>query len=669
MIEFNLIEKTIFTFVLLTTAGYAFLIIREYSAIIRRGKSRLGRFSLTNIIKVLFQKVILLLSTWKTRFWSNLFHLFIVWGFIFFLIINSADMLSVFIGKFDSQSAFSNIFLYASDVVYAVILVSIVFFVIRRLLNANQFKSRENVMTMPIMNQIIRRDSLVVAGLIIIHVGSRAAAESIRLQMMPRSIWLPFSGLLSTVWAPSANLGLIWKLLFWTSILSLLIFIPYFPRSKHLHLFFAPLNFLFRSQQPWFSNLPDLNLDDPQIEVFGALRLEEMDRSAIFDSFACIMCFRCQEVCPPYQSGSPLSPAAYEINKRLFLNARGKQFAFPDFKSPKLTTYAISEQALWDCTACGACVEICPVGIDPLADILAIRRGLVLMEDKFPKPLQLLFKNVEHTANPWGISSQHRLDWAEGLQVTTINENPHPDILWWVGCAGAFEENAKKASRSFAKILNAAQVNYAVLGELENCSGDAVRRAGREDLYQQMALSNIEKLNQVNPKRIVTSCPHCLHNLKNDYRSLGGDFSVIHSSQYLATLVENGTLKLIESSDQTKISFHDSCYLSRFNQVADPVRFLFRQENQELANLKNEASNTFCCGAGGAQYWKESQPLSEPINIKRWKQLTEEPIKQVVTSCPFCHTMLSDAAKSQGSEIPVLDLSEHLLSKIQSENK
>ncbi len=665
MIAFTITEKIVFACLLLLTTYWVARTIRQFSEIIQRGKNTLGKFSFTGLLRVLWQKVILLLPTWKTRFWPNLFHLVIVWGFIFFLLTNLIDLLSVFFGEISSRANSAHAYPFVSDIISGLILVSIIFFMVRRLSKPNPFRFRDNVLSTPVVDQAILADSLIVGGLITIHVGSHLVAESIRTQFMPQSFWLPFASLLSPLWAQTSNPLLLWKVFFWISILSLLVFIPYFPKSKHIHLIFAPLNFLFRSQQTSFSSLPDLNLDDPQVEIFGALRLEDLERSAILDSFACIMCFRCQDVCPPYQSGSPLSPAVFEINKRFYLKENAKQFSSSNYDSPALTSYAISSQAVWDCTTCGACVEICPVGIDPMADILAIRRGLTLMENEFPKSFQLLFRNIERTANPWGLSNQQRLDWAKGLHVTTIQENPHPDVLWWVGCAGAFENNAQKASRSFLKILNATQLNYAVLGEQENCTGDSVRRAGREDLYLELALKNIELLNQFKAGQIVTSCPHCLHNLKNEYSSLGADFSVVHSSQFLLDLVQGGSIQLTKSADQTKISYHDSCYLSRFNQLTDPAKILLNQCGQLPTNLQYTNSHTYCCGAGGAQYWKESTVLTRPVNMERWQQLTAEPVSQVVTACPFCLTMLADAGRIQDSVIPVIDLCEIILNQMQ----
>ena len=232
------------------------------------------------------------------------------------------------------------------------------------------------------------------------------------------------------------------------------------------------------------------------------------------DAYACIMCYRCQEVCPAYNTGKVLSPAALEINKRYFLNSQGGRIASGEASAQAAAGVCHPAEAVWACTACGACVDICPVGNEPMRDILDIRRALVLMENDFPDQLQTAFRGMERTMNPWNVPPAERMKWAEGLDVPTIDENPEPEILWWVGCAPATDARAQKTARAFAEILNAAGVSYAVLGEKEQCTGDSARRAGNEFLFNELAPANVEMLNEVAPKRIVTTCPHCLHTLQ-----------------------------------------------------------------------------------------------------------------------------------------------------------
>ena len=249
---------------------------------------------------------------------------------------------------------------------------------------------------------------------------------------------------------------------------------------------------------------------------FGAARLEQLPWPHLVDAYACIMCNRCQDVCPAYVTGKELSPAALEVNKRFAINEQAAVIAAGG-ETPPLLDYAISESAVWACTACGACIDICPVGNEPMFDIMHLRRYQALTEDSFPATLQQAYRGIERQGNPWNQSARDRLAWAEGLAVPTVEEEPEADILWWVGCAPSYDPRARETARAFAKVLNHAGVRYAVLGEMESCSGDAARRSGREDLFWGMAESNMEVLNEVGPRRIVTTCPHCLHSIGKEY--------------------------------------------------------------------------------------------------------------------------------------------------------
>jgi Fe-S oxidoreductase len=293
-----------------------------------------------------------------------------------------------------------------------------------------------------------------------------------------------------------------------------------------------------------------------------------------------------------------------------------------------------------------------------MRDILEIRRNLSMMESNFPKQLETAFKGMERNMNPWNISQQDRMKWAAGLNVPTIEQNGEPEILWWVGCAPATDVRAQKTAQAFAKILNASGVKYAVLGKNEACTGDSARRAGREDIFFGLATQNVEILNEIKPKRIVTTCPHCLHTIKNEYPAFGGNYEVIHHTQFINELVGAGKIQLSVNSDQYTVTFHDPCYLGRHNKVFESPRETLKSTGALTIEMPRNSAKSFCCGAGGAQMWKEEEPGTERVNNARFAEAKSTGANTVAVGCPFCLTMLSDSAKADNSEIQVKDVAE-----------
>ncbi len=473
--------------------------------------------------------------------------------------------------------------------------------------------------------------------------------------------WQPIISAVSALWSDvNANVLMVGEhIAFWLSIGAVVAFLPYFAYSKHIHLFFAPINFALKPERKSIGQLNYINLNDQSIEQFGAATMKDLGWEQIMDSYACIQCFRCQEVCPAYNTGKVLSPAALEVNKRYHLNYDG------GLDVPMLNL--ISEEAVWACTACGACVDICPVGNEPMRDIMDVRRNLTMMESKFPRQLENAFKGMERNANPWNVSQADRMKWAEGLNVPTVEQNPEAEILWWVGCAAATDARAQKTAQAFAKILNAAGVNYAVLGRNESCNGDSARRAGREDIFFGLASQNVEILNEIKPKRIVTTCPHCLHTIKNEYPPFGGNYTVVHHTQLINELVGAGKIQMKLDGDMMKITYHDPCYLGRHNGIFDAPREDLKAAGLEVIEMPRNSAKSFCCGAGGAQMWKEEEPGFARVNSTRFAEAKSTGANTLAVGCPFCMTMLSDAAKADGEEVQVMDISEIVAKQMKQE--
>jgi len=658
----SIVEKVLFA---AATAASLYLTWRGVQRIVKNISSGGGKIVWGVIwqrIGELITKVGLFQPVFKTRLGPSVLHGLIGWGFIIFLLINLNDLVYGYTRFIilESTGAFGDVYRLLADIANVAILVGIVAMAIRRyVMRSKALTTRDTTLLHPKARFGILRDSAIVAAFIFVHNAARMLGESFRLASLgEHDAWQPIVSTVAGWWSGASLSSLVTgeHIMFWASLGAVLAFLPYFPYSKHVHLFFAPINFALKPTRRSIGELGYINLDDQTIEQFGAAKMSDLGWEQIMDSYACIMCFRCQEVCPAYNTGKLLSPAALEINKRYHLNSgAGTDVA--------LTTL-ISEEAVWACTSCGACVDICPVGNEPMRDILDMRRNLSMMESSFPKQLESAFKGMERNANPWNVSQADRMKWAEGLNIPTIEKNPNPEILWWVGCAPATDARAQKTAQALAKILNVAGVDFAVLGTNEQCTGDSARRAGREDIFFALASANVELLNEVKPKRIVTTCPHCLHTLKNEYPAFGGNYTVIHHTQLINELVGAGKIKMTVSGDNVAVTFHDPCYLGRHNGTYDAPRDSLKSTGVTVVEMPRHEAKSFCCGAGGAQMWKEEENGTERVNAQRFAEAKATGANTLAVGCPFCLTMMVDAAKDAGSEMAVRDVAEIVAEKI-----
>ena len=524
-------EKVIFILSLIISIYLASRVVQRITRTLRRGQGKPDWNVIKNRLVGTLVRVAAMQPTFQIRLGPSILHAFIAWAFIFYLLVNLGDIVEGFFAGFElfGSGNLRNFYNLAADVLSVLALIGMIALLIRRFaLKTPALRTRSDVFLNPVARHGILRDSAIVGSFILVHVGSRFLGQSFKLAAEGSDAWQPFASWIANFWAGWSETALLLAVhvTFWLALGTILAFIPYFLYSKHLHLIFAPINFLLKPERRSMGEMSKIDFDDESLEKFGALNLEDLGWEQIMDAYACIQCYRCQDVCPAYNTGKVLSPAAMEINKRYFLNAEGGRIARGEQTTQTLLEMAIPAEAVWACTACGACVQICPVNNEPIRDILDIRRALVLMENQFPKQLQPAFRGMERQSNPWGFSPTERMKWAEGLDVPTIEDVPEPEILWWVGCAPATDARAQKTARAFAQILNSAGVIYAVLGEMEQCTGNSARRAGKEDLFFGLAQANVDILNEVKPKRIVTTCPHCLHTLKNEYPAFGG---ILHS--------------------------------------------------------------------------------------------------------------------------------------------
>ena len=623
--------------------------------------------------------------TFRGRPVVSLFHSFIVYGFFFYVLVNSVDALQGYvpftIRSSDPAGAAYNL---SADILSFLVLLGVIALVVRRYIAPSRRDFEFNPKTL--LHEEVRRgyisfDSAIVSAFIIFHVGSRAVGEGAKLKSEGGDRFQPFATALSHLIPRNHAQGLA-QFGYWGALGSVLIFLAYFPWSKHVHIFMGPLKYFFAREAP-SGELPlvETSLDSLDVSPsadamqMGAHSLEDLSWPRLLDAYACIQCNRCQDVCPATATGKALSPAALEINKRMELNRMGRGGGLLEMRSspfdlgspsPRpLLEFALSPEALWACTTCGACMQVCPVENEQMLDIVDIRRNQVMMEGKFPAQLQTAFRGMERASNPWGISRDRRMDWAEGVAVRTLEENPSPDLLYWVGCAASYDPQAQRTARAFVELLIRAKVNFAVLGNRELCTGDSARRAGNEYLYKQLAEKNVATLNEVKQTLIVATCPHCMNVIGNEYRQMGGNFEVMHHTQYLERLLAEGRL----GADQApgKITYHDPCYLGRHNGVYDAPRNVLRVLGGDFVEMDRSREGSFCCGAGGAQFWKEEEPGKERISENRYREakqtLGSGPEKKALAvGCPFCKSMLSSTpGKDESDQIEVKDIAELLL--------
>jgi Fe-S oxidoreductase len=450
------------------------------------------------------------------------------------------------------------------------------------------------------------------------------------------------------------------EIVYWIHILTILGFLIYIPGSKHLHLLAAiPNVFLKPLERPKAMLVTDIENEDA--ETFGLGNISELNWKNVLDLYACTECGRCEEQCPADATGKPLSPKALIHDGKLDLFHQARAILAREYDSvlPLVREDSpITGDVLWSCTTCRACEDICPVNIQHLDIILEARKHQVLMESSFPPEMQETFTNLENQSNPWGFGSDTRGDWARDLDVPLMTDNPEADILYFVGCAGSFDDRGKKIARALARVLQKAGVNFAILGEEERCNGDVARRAGNEYLAQMMIAESVEVLNQYKPKKILAACPHCFNALKNEFPQFGASYDVIHHTEFLLDLFRQGKLKTNGAFDEN-FTFHDSCYLGRWNGIVDAPRQILQMVNggRQLIEMTRNRAEGFCCGAGGARMFME-ETIGKRINHERAEEAVAAGANGVAAACPFCITMLRDGINDINGELEVKDIAE-----------
>lgn len=486
----------------------------------------------------------------------------------------------------------------------------------------------------------------------------------------------PLSGLLTGV--SDAGLTTLQEVAWWINYALVLTFGAYLPYSKHLHVITGIPNVYFQNQRP-YGELRKLDLENETAPEYGVSTLADFDWKRFHDWYSCTECGRCTSVCPAFASGKPLHPkqiseqlreelvdhgggvALLDLVSRRAKAEEGAEVELPEGLRPLQDSLpAVSEEALFSCTTCRACEQACPVFIEYVQEIVDMRRHLVQVEGRFPQEAQRAFDGMERNNNPWGIGFATRGDWAKDLGVPLMAEEPGElDLVYWVGCAGSFDERNKSVSKAMVTIMQKAGLKFAILGQEEGCTGDSARRIGNEYLYQMLAAQNVETLNTYNVKKIVTTCPHCFNTIKNEYHQFGGEYEVLHHSELIADLIQSKKIEL-KSVPEVLGTFHDSCYLGRYNEIYDQPRAVLSAAGIKLVEMEKSRETGRCCGAGGGRMWMEEHGTKvNDMRLGDALELQEQP-KVIASACPFCLTMLSDAVstKDMTAEIKTKDIAE-----------
>ncbi len=609
-------------------------------------RGRIGR-ELTHVLgqRKLFQKLT-----------PGLMHAFIFWGFLILLPTIVEAMLAIvdpswslpILGRWPP-------FVFAVDLFASLVIVGVgVAFWIRKVQRPDRFRG----------SHLGDADRTLVAILAIAGTLLLWNATRVALGTYPHPAAAPVSRTLANLFAGGAGTETASRVLVWTHVLIVLGFLAYLPGSKHLHILTAVPNVWLAKPRPSGRLVPlRLDLEGPEEDLrFGVATAADLSRKQTLDLFTCTECGRCQEVCPAWATGKPLSPKLLIMDLRDHVSTQAERVlsarAGGAVELQPLVPAAVDDEVVWDCVTCGACVRECPVDIEHVDTIVDLRRHLVMAESRFPPEAGRLLRGIEGAnENPWSQPASARVEWTDGLDVRILEPgDPAPEYLFWVGCAGAFDERAQEATRSVARLLAATGTDFAILGPRERCTGDPARRMGHEYLFQQLAERNVEVLGDAGVTKIVASCAHCFNTLANEYPDYGGRFEVIHHTELLARLIGEGRLTPGPDAAAGTATLHDPCYLGRHNGVFDAPREIVGAATAATVEMPRSKERSFCCGAGGARMWMEELEGTTRINDARFSEAAATGADVVATACPYCTVMLDDAAKSAGSDVRVADV-------------
>jgi Fe-S oxidoreductase/uncharacterized membrane protein YciS (DUF1049 family) len=658
-------KQIIFSIIFLLAFGFLFYNLKRILSYIKLGQPE-NRFNnpserIKNVLKIAFGQSKLLQDPI-----AGTIHFLIFWGFMLFLFAVIETIIQGFYPAFSLHflgPVFSAITV-VQDIFGLLVIISVLWALFRRFIQrVPRLDVKGHKLDAAIILFLILGVVVSMFGQNITHIVN---SNFILADYEVRPISSQLAGLFFN--GVSGSSKVLYEVFWWTHILIVFGFMNFLPYSKHFHVFTSIPNVYFSKIGENKNALKKLNLEDENVVQYGAADFEHLSWKQVLDGFACTECGRCTASCPAAATGKKLSPREIIVSIRhrteekapLILKKVGDE---NELMQKTLVHNYISDEELWACTTCMACVYECPVTIEHVDSIVDMRRNLVLGESNFPPELNVVFKNIETNFTPWAFNAQDRANWAEGMNIKTMAEDANTEYLFWVGCAGSFDARYQKVTKSIARLMQKANIDFRILGVEEKCNGDTARRLGNEYLAQMMMQENVETLNNYGVKRIVTGCPHCYNSLKNEYPQFGGNFEVVHHTELIQKMLEDGKIKLKNEEVKSKITYHDSCYLGRYNDIYDSPRDSLKMiKGTDLIEMGRNREKGFCCGAGGGRMFLEEKEGTR-INNNRAEEAISTKADTVASACPFCMTMLTDGIKSfeKSDSVNVKDVAEIIL--------
>ena len=670
-----MLRPLIFGIIFFGAIGYFIYSVKKFLSYLKIAKPE-NRFAdipkrIKNTINIAFLQTKLLRSKL-----AGILHLCIYWGFVVLLFVVLESIIEGFFPDFSFAflGPFYNVLTFLQDFFGALVLVTVIFSLFRRYIGTPKRLQVEKAA------KLDASFILIMIALVMITMFGMSV-EKILLDQSQG--YRPVSSYIAGYFTVGSHTA--YEVFFWAHIIIVLGFLNYLPYSKHFHVLSSVINTFFSNYKIPYQGivLKPINFEDESIVQYGVKDIEDLTWKNILDGYTCTECGRCTSVCPANTTGKLLNPKLIVTKIRKRTEEKGPLVVSKDNANPALNKNLvhdyISPQELWACTTCMACVQECPVMIDHITPIIDMRRDLVMMESDFPAEMNTVFRNMENNESPWAFGAEQRNDWIDELgdelskegktnhlkKLSNTGNAEEVDVVFWSGCAGAFDKRYRNVTKSFAELLNRAGVKYGVLGSEEKCTGDPARRLGNEFLAQTFIQQNAETLKKYNVKKVVTACPHCMHTLKNEYGKFGIELEVTHHTQFIDNLINEK--KLIPQKEiRETVTYHDSCYLGRYNNVYEQPRESLKSiPGLNIVEMTRSKDRGFCCGAGGGRMFLE-ETEGKRVNIERTEEAINTGAKTIASACPFCMTMLTDGvkAKDMSDDVKVKDVAEIVLESL-----